>query len=641
MLTSRFPFDTSSMTTYMRDIAVATPEKLRQRFPPYVPLQFQNIVVKCLATDRELRFQSVEELSEALRQVDYGELLKHPERARRRRGLAVALAVALALLAGTTFYLQQEGLLDLERLGLRPAEPEITVRDFRRLAEEAFTTGNFLEPPTSSARYWAQRLAEAEGGDAAYLKEMEGRIAERLIAEGEALLSSRRPEDQARARNAFVRALALWPDDEKARFGLSLSEGALALLQGDPEAALAFFEEAKGINPLSKELRLWMAEAHRALSDRYAEAGDRDAARRERDEATFLNPNYGPGDFKLATLELEKEEQQKLAALKKPRPEPSAKLARMETVHPPRPGQKVEVRPGRKEEPPPPLTPRALASDDPAQYNNQGTLYFKQGKYKEAEEQFRLALSIAPENPLIQGNLANLYYTQGKYAQAQPYYEKVLLKDPRNHKAHYYLGMIAMEQKQPEQAEKMFRKALLLSPAKALYLFELGNALEDQGQLNEAARVLQRAIDLGLNKPAVHMNLGNIYLDLDRRKEAVEEYRKAVALAPGDAYAHYNLGMAYFDLKNYGEARASLEEAVQHKPGYAPAHFALGNLHWQQKRLADAKLHYEKAVQSKPDHGHAHYNLSLVYGETGDGAAAAKSRLRACELGVTRACSAL
>jgi serine/threonine protein kinase/Tfp pilus assembly protein PilF len=645
MLTGRFPFDSSSMTTYMRDIAVSTPEKLRRRFPPYVPLPLQSIAVKCLATDPALRFQSAEELSEALRQVDYNELLRRPVQAKRRSRFAVALAVALVLLAGATFYLQQKGFLDLERLGLLPAEPEVTVRDFRRLAEEAFAAGNLLEPPTASARYWAQRLSEAERGDASYLNEMEGRIAERLIAEGEALLSSRQPEDQARARDAFVRALALWPDDEKARFGLSLSEGALALFRDDPEAALAFFNEAKDINPMSKELRLWMAEAHRALSDRYAEAGDWDAARRERDEATFLNPNYGPGDFKLAALEKEeKEAQQKLAALKKPRPKPSAppkppRPAKMETVQPPRPAQKVEARPGRKEEPPPPATPRASASDDPAKYNNQGNLYFKQGKYKEAEEQFRLALSIDPENPLIQNNLANLYYTQRKYAQAQPHYEKVVLKDPKNHKAHYYLGMIAMEQKQPEQAEKMFREALLISPAQALYLFELGNALEDQRQLDEAARVFQRAIDLGLDKPAVHMNLGNIYLDLDRPKEAVAEYQKAVALAPGDAYAYYNLGMAQFDLKNYAEARASWEKAVQHKPGYASAHFALGNLHWQQKRLTDAKFHYEKAVQLKPNHGHAHYNLSLVYDEMGDGGAAAKSRRRACELGVARACS--
>jgi cytochrome c biogenesis protein CcmG/thiol:disulfide interchange protein DsbE len=154
---------------------------------------------------------------------------------------------------------------------------------------------------------------------------MEGRVADRLVAEGEALLLSRVPEDQPKALDAFNRALALRPDDEKARFGLSFARGALAFLQDDPGTALAFFEEAARLNPKSRELRLWMAGAHRILSDRHARTGDWDAARRERDKATSLDPSLGPGAFKLTALENEERERQRLAALRqRPQPAPSA-----------------------------------------------------------------------------------------------------------------------------------------------------------------------------------------------------------------------------------------------------------------------------------------------------------------------------
>ncbi len=235
----------------------------------------------------------------------------------------VGLAAALALLAGAAFYLHRQGFL--EWLGPKGKESEIAVHDLRRLAEEAFAAGNFFEPPEASALFWAGRMAEAEGDDASFLAEMEGRVADRLVTEGEALLLSRVPENQPKALDAFNRALALRPDDEKARFGLSFSRGSLAFLQDDHETALAFFEEAARLNPKSQELRLWMAVVHRVLSDRYARAGDWDAARRERDEATSLDPSLGPGAFKLTALENEEKERQRLAALRqRPESAPSA-----------------------------------------------------------------------------------------------------------------------------------------------------------------------------------------------------------------------------------------------------------------------------------------------------------------------------
>ncbi|UCF80235.1 MAG: redoxin domain-containing protein [Acidobacteriota bacterium] len=243
---------------------------------------------------------------------------------------AAGLAAALALLAGTAFYLHEQGFL--EWLYPKEKESEVAVRDFRRLAEEAFAAGNFIEPTEASALFWARRAAGAEGGDASFLAEMEGRVAGRLVAEGEALLLSRVPENQPKALDAFTRALALRPDDEKARFGLSFARGTLAFLQDDPEMALAFFEEAARLNPESQELRPWTARVHRVLSDRRAEAGDWDTARRERDEAMSLDPSLHPGAFRLTALENEEKERQRLAAL---RQRPAPKLS--DTKLPPEP----------------------------------------------------------------------------------------------------------------------------------------------------------------------------------------------------------------------------------------------------------------------------------------------------------------
>lgn len=77
----------------------------------------------------------------------------------------------------------------------------------------------------------------------------------------------------------------------------------------------------------------------------------------------------------------------------------------------------------------PTIPKRLLAS-----INNLATLYFKQGKYAEAEPLYQRALAIQeqrlgtehPDTATCLNNLAAFYHEQGKYAEAEPLYQRAL-----------------------------------------------------------------------------------------------------------------------------------------------------------------------------------------------------------------------
>jgi tetratricopeptide (TPR) repeat protein len=75
-------------------------------------------------------------------------------------------------------------------------------------------------------------------------------------------------------------------------------------------------------------------------------------------------------------------------------------------------------------------------------YLNLGLAYKKIGKLKEAEENLKLALNVAPENPVANNEYALLLRKTGRFTEARQRYEKILEKYPNFILAHKNLGIL-------------------------------------------------------------------------------------------------------------------------------------------------------------------------------------------------------
>jgi len=97
-------------------------------------------------------------------------------------------------------------------------------------------------------------------------------------------------------------------------------------------------------------------------------------------------------------------------------------------------------------------------------YNNMGLVYFKTGRFKEAEESYLYALTLNPFMADVCNNIGSLYIETGRYDEAIPYLAKAISIKPDFYLAYFNLGMTYYLKRDHKQAVNYFRKTLEINP---------------------------------------------------------------------------------------------------------------------------------------------------------------------------------
>ena len=166
--------------------------------------------------------------------------------------------------------------------------------------------------------------------------------------------------------------------------------------------------------------------------------------------------------------------------------------------------------------------------------NNLGLALLQEGKFEEAEQNFRRALRINPAYYLSLNNLGLALAAQGKVGEALRWYAEAIRINPHFYHVHNNLGLV----------------------------------LESQGKLPEAVEQYTQAIGMEPGAANVHDNLGNALLKLSRTEEAIVHYREAVALWPDHVCYRYDLACALQE-QGLGEvAAAEYQQALRLYPAW-------------------------------------------------------------------------
>lgn len=161
-----------------------------------------------------------------------------------------------------------------------------------------------------------------------------------------------------------------------------------------------------------------------------------------------------------------------------------------------------------------------------------------QGKWDEAESEYRKVLAMKPGLPGIHYLIGRLILTKPKtattYEDAKKEFEAELKINPHNAGAEFVLGELALREQDYTTAISRFSKAIADDPNFADAKIELGRSLISTHQPADAIAPLESAVKLQPQNPSAHYLLAMAYRGAGRAQDAekqLAEYKKATAEA--------------------------------------------------------------------------------------------------------------
>ncbi len=196
----------------------------------------------------------------------------------------------------------------------------------------------------------------------------------------------------------------------------------------------------------------------------------------------------------------------------------------------------------------------------------EGETLLAKGDYKQARKKYNEIRAHDPErfyDALVEVRLGDSYYEQGRYAEAEVEYKRFLSLHPKNKAAPYVLyqvGMCNFRQIDLPDRDPSFAENSIKDFSKLLKEFP-GNPYEDEAK--EKLR-LSRAF------MARHeFVIGWFYYEKDDYKAAARRFKGIISRYPGsqdESKVLYYLADSYIRLKKYGDAKDTLSVLYQGHP---------------------------------------------------------------------------
>ena len=154
----------------------------------------------------------------------------------------------------------------------------------------------------------------------------------------------------------------------------------------------------------------------------------------------------------------------------------------------------------------------------------------REGRFDEAESQFRELLQLVPDHAPSLASLALTQMKQQKFEEAQTNLEMSLELSPENSYALFLIGLLKISQERYEDAVTFLSRATVLDPDDAEAQNYLGVALAEVGHRDSAETALRKAIRLRPQYTDAHINLAIVYASHSQPFKALAKhhYQKAI-----------------------------------------------------------------------------------------------------------------
>lgn len=179
------------------------------------------------------------------------------------------------------------------------------------------------------------------------------------------------------------------------------------------------------------------------------------------------------------------------------------------------------------------LSPGSAYADKAYEY--MASAYINQNNTADAIKIYKQMIGRDPSNDSTHLSLGNIYFRAGKYKEAEAEYSMAVRVNPSSASNRYALGQTYNVTERYREAEKQFRLVTQITPADPVAYDALGQALRSQQKYAEAEMQFKKSVALDKKYADGYLGLGYTYADMKLPDKAQAQLDKLLALDKGRA----------------------------------------------------------------------------------------------------------
>ena len=265
------------------------------------------------------------------------------------------------------------------------------------------------------------------------------------------------------------------------------------------------------------------------------------------------------------------------------------------------------------------------------------------GKYPEAEQEFKKAITLGKTRSEPYSELYRLYMAQGKVADGEQVLKEAVQNNPKQFQylellAYHYsrqnrredmvnvlqqikshagewdqayltVGEFYMLLGDSDSALKEYRDGMSKDPKQKIkYQKAIIEVLMRQGKRIEAAEINSEILKANPEDNDARGLAATLLLDRGDISKALSELQAVVTRDPGNAVEHYNLGRAYVARGEWAQAKQQFQKAIEIQPAYILARVTLAQLEISQGEY-EAALKTAQEIIDKYDRNNLNAQL--------------------------------
>jgi Flp pilus assembly protein TadD len=267
----------------------------------------------------------------------------------------------------------------------------------------------------------------------------------------------------------------------------------------------------------------------------------------------------------------------------------------------------VNLRPLSVASSPAPGTVKANAGDanvspKARQMYEEATKLLQAGKYDEALEFLRRAISLQPNYVQAHNDMGAVYMKMNQLDKAEATLRHAIKLNDKWYLPQLNLGLVLNRQRKHKDAAILLTALRNNNPDQPKIHAPLIEALIEAHQWPQAEEELEKALALkGADTVDLKIKLGLVTLRQSKLEAAVAAFRDATSAEPDNALAQFNLGAALLESGNLDEAETALRRAYRIEGARMPgAQLQLGQLYFRKKDYVKAIEAFETYLRDLP-----------------------------------------